>query len=230
MTHLPKVGGMINFYEKMPKKLTNQYHNPNFKQIGIKHPFRMLIIGSSGSGKTNCLLNLIYHMPDTFSSVTVITKNADEPLYNFLQQKLGDAVQIYEGLDDAPEVDSFDKTKQHLIVFDDLVTTKNQKAIEEYYIRARKLNCSLAYLSQSFFAIPKLIRMNANYLIIKKLGSLSDINRILQTYTLGIDRKQLKMIYEKATGTLTDFLLIDTEAIDEKKFRKNFSEFLDSQK
>jgi len=217
---------LINFYEKMPKNLSNHYHNPNFKKIFIKHPFRMLIVGSSGSGKTNCLLNLIHKMPNTFKSITVITKNSDEPLYNFLKEKLEDSLDVYEGLENAPPVDSFDKTNQHLIVFDDLITDKNQKSVEEYYIRARKLNCSLCYLSQSFYAIPKLIRLNANYIILKKIGSLRDITLILSSYSLNVSSDQLKKLYNHATSKLTDFLLIDTEAPPETQFRKNFTEFL----
>lgn len=218
---------LINFYEVMPKKLKNEYHNPNYAKIKIKHPFRMLIIGSSGSGKTNCLLNLIYNMPDTFQDITVITKNADEPLYNLLVDKLGDAVSVFEGIENAPPVDSFDKTSQHLIVFDDLVLEKKQKVIEDYYIRARKLNCSLVYLSQSFFAIPKMIRLNASYIILKKIGSFKDINMILRGYQLGVDAKQLKRIYEFATDKLVNFLLIDTEANEATRFRKCFKEFID---
>ena len=219
-------GNLINFYERLPKTLSSHYHNPNYKHIGIKHPFRMLIVGSSGSGKTNLVLNLIHKLPNTFSSITVVTKNADEPLYNFLKHQLNDSVEIYEGLENAPPVDSFDKREQHLIIFDDLVTDKNQKAIEEYYIRARKLNCSLAYLSQSFFAIPKLIRMNANYIMLKKLGSLSDITMMLKTYSLDVSSDELKRLYLLATAKLTDFLLIDCEATPENRFRKNFTEFL----
>ena len=227
---MSKSAELINFYELMPKKLQNVYHNPNFAKIKIKHPFRMLIIGSSGSGKTNCLLNLIYNMPDTFQDITVITKNADEPLYNLLKDKLGDAVNIYEGIENIPDLDTFDKTTQHLIVFDDLVNEKNQKKVSDFYIRARKLNCSLCYLSQSFYAIPKLIRLNANYIILKKIGSLKDINMILRGYQLGVDAQQLKKIYEYATDKLVNFLLIDTEANEATKFRKNFNLIIDVEK
>ena len=38
-------------------------HNPNWPEIP-DHSYRILIVGSSGSGKTNALLNLINHEPD----------------------------------------------------------------------------------------------------------------------------------------------------------------------
>ena len=51
---------IMNFYEtKAVKKHNVQYHNPNYKNSGIKHPFRMVVVASSGTGKTNCALNII---------------------------------------------------------------------------------------------------------------------------------------------------------------------------
>jgi ABC-type lipoprotein export system ATPase subunit len=74
-----------NFYEaKDMKKFLDKRENPHFNEHKIKLPFRMLIVGCSGSGKTNTLLNLIYMMPDTFSQIVIVTACKDEPLYNIL--------------------------------------------------------------------------------------------------------------------------------------------------
>ena len=49
---------MINFNDITKENI--KQHNPNWLQI-VDHPYRILIIGGSGSGKTNTLLNLISH-------------------------------------------------------------------------------------------------------------------------------------------------------------------------
>ena len=88
-------------------------------------------------------------MNGTFNNIHIITKNKDEPLYNYLESKVDNGLSITEGIDSAPNLDDFDKKEQSLIVMDDLVLEKNQKQLEQYFIRARKLNCSLVYLSHS---------------------------------------------------------------------------------
>jgi SpoVK/Ycf46/Vps4 family AAA+-type ATPase len=216
---------LIDWYKKIPKKYLTKTHNPNFNKHGIEIPFRMLIIGGSGSGKTQTFLNILHNFSGTFQAIHLITKNKDEPLYNYLADELGKkGFEIHEGMKSAPDLDKFDKKEQTLIVFDDLVLEKNQSIIEEYYIRARKLNCSVIYLSQSYYAVPLNIRRNLTYLIIKRLQSLKDLYAILREYALGVDKKVLKKMYEESTGTKQDFLLVDMEAEAENRFRKNFND------
>ena len=226
--HIGSKAELIDWYKEIPKKYLTKTHNPNFKIHGIQVPFRMLIIGGSGSGKTQTFLNILHNFSGTFQNIFLITKNKDEPLYNYLADKLKDKVfEIFEGISKAPDLDTFNKKEQTLVVFDDLVLEKNQSAIEEYYIRARKLNCSVIYLSQSYYAVPLNIRRNLTYLLIKRLQSLKDLYAILREYALGVDKKVLKNIYEKATGTKQDFLLVDMEAESADRFRKNFNEIFD---
>jgi ABC-type dipeptide/oligopeptide/nickel transport system ATPase component len=219
-------GEMIDYYDIMPKKFLLQSHNPNIKTHGINVPFRMLIIGGSGAGKTQTLLNLIKVMNGTFQNIHIITKNKDEPLYNFIEDKLSkQGLTITEGIGSAPDLDSFNKKEQSLIVMDDLVLEKNQKTLEQYFIRARKLNCSLVYISQSYFSVPKMIRQNLNYLIIKRLNTLQDLFRIMREYSLGVEKNTLQNIYEDAIkDNKQDFLLVDLDAEPKDRFRKNWND------
>lgn len=217
---------MVDWYKVMPKKFLLKQHNPNYEIHGIKVPFRMLIIGGSGTGKTLTFMNILHNFGNTFQNIFIITKNKDEPLYNYLQSK-SDEIQITEGINTAPNLDELNKDEQTLIVMDDLVLEKNQKQLEEYFIRARKLNCSLIYISQSYYAVPKLIRQNLTYLVIKKLNTLQDLFRIMREYSLGVNKEQLKTIYEAATSTKQDFLLVDLEEEPHNRFRKNFNEIYD---
>ena len=217
---------IIDWYKKVPKKFLLKSHNPNYKKHGINIPFRMLIIGGSGAGKTQTLLNLIHNMNGTFNKIYVITKNKHEPLYEYLEEKLKDDISVIEGIDDAPDLDKdISKKDQTLIVMDDLVLEKNQKPLEEYFIRARKQNASLVYISQSYFAVPPMIRKNLNYLIIKRLSNQPDLFRIMREYSLGVEKDVLLKLYEESIkDNKQDFLLVDLDAEPEHRFRKNFND------
>ena len=220
--------GMVDYYKVMPRKFLLQSHNPNFKEHKLNLPFRMLIIGGSGAGKTQTLMNLIRVMNGTFNNIHIITKNKDESLYNYLESKVDTGLSITEGIDSAPDLDEFDKKEQTLIVMDDLVLEKNQKQLEQYFIRARKLNCSLVYLSQSYFGVPKMIRMNLNYLIIKRLNTLQDLFRMMREYSLGVSKEVLVDLYQHSIqDNKQDFLLIDLDSEPKDRFRFNFLDVYD---
>jgi ABC-type dipeptide/oligopeptide/nickel transport system ATPase component len=189
----------------------------------------MLITGASGSGKTQTLMSLIYNMPNTFENIFITTKNKDEPLYNYVDEKYGkQGVKITEiDKDGLPDLDKLDKTQQNLIVFDDLVGEKNQKPMEQYFLRARKKNASMIYITQSYYAVPKMIRNNLSYLIIKQIASMKNLTMICREYDLGVDKKALIQIYNEATKEKKDFLLIDLEGDKEERFRKNLDEIFE---
>jgi ABC-type dipeptide/oligopeptide/nickel transport system ATPase component len=224
-----KKAELVDWYKKIPERFLTKSHNPHYDTHHIKIPFRMLIIGSSGSGKTQTLLSLIYNMPDTFESIIITTKNKDEPLYNYMDERYGKkGIKIQEiDKDGLPDLDKFDKTQQTLLIMDDLVGEKNQKPMEQYFIRARKKNCSLIYISQSYYAVPKMIRNNLTYLIIKQVSSMKNLLMISREYDLGIDKKLLTDMYRNATKDKQGFLLIDLEGDPNERFRKNFDEYYD---
>ena len=222
-----KKAEIVDWYKKIPKKFLLKTHNPHYDTHHIKLPFRMIIAGNSGSGKTQTLLNLLYNMPNTFEKIFIVTKNKDEPLYNYLEDKLGkDGLSVKEGISELPDIDSLDKEQNNLIVLDDLVNEplKQQRPICDYFIRARKKNASIIYISQSFYQVPKLIRDNISYLIIKQVSSMKNLTMICRECSLGIDKTQLKNIYDDATKSKQDFLLIDLEGDKDERFRKNFDE------
>jgi type IV secretory pathway VirB4 component len=66
---------ILDWYKEMPKKYLLKSHNPNYEIHGIKLPFRMLIIGGSGAGKTQTLMNILHNFGDTFQNLFVITNH-----------------------------------------------------------------------------------------------------------------------------------------------------------
>lgn len=218
-----------NLYEKIPKKFLDEAENHNFEIHKLKLPFRMCIVAPSGSGKTNFLVNLLHMFcqgKGTFASVSIITRNKDEPLYKWLEDK-SDQIVIKEGLHNTPRLDDMDKTVNHLVVWDDLVLSKDLSMVEQYYIRARKLNCSVIFISQSYFRIPKVIRNNCSYMVLLKLSGQREVNMILSESGLGVSKDELLRIYEYATREKFSPLLIDMECSPESRFRKGVDEIID---
>ena len=74
---------MINFDDYANENRTE--YNKNWSHIP-DHPYRILIIGGSGSGKTNLLLNLIEHQPD-IDKIYLYAKDLYEPKYQYLINK-----------------------------------------------------------------------------------------------------------------------------------------------
>ena len=221
-------GEIVNMYEKMPKRFLDNVENPNFHLHNLKLPLRACIVAPSGSGKSNLLVNLLSLFCDgdgTFADMTIITRNKDEPLYRWLTDKC-DQIRIVEGLHNTPKLDSMDKKENHLVVWDDLVLSKDLSMVENYYIRARKLNCSVIFISQSYFKIPKIIRNNCSYMILLKLSGQREVNIILSEFGLGVTKEQLIELYEYATAEKFSPLIIDLEADKEQRFRKGLKEII----
>ena len=223
-------GEMINYYMKIPEEMLDKTENPNHHLHGINLACRMCVSSPSGSGKSNFLVNLIHQFCNgkgTFADITIVTRNKDEPIYNYLTSKC-DQIRIVEGLHNIPVLDKMDKKVNHLVCFDDLILAKDQSQIINYYIRARKLNCSVIYLSQSFFDIPPIIRKNCSYMVFLKIGGLREIKTILRDFSLDCSKEQLIKMYDYATQEKLSPFIIDIEEKDRlHKFRKGFREYLD---
>lgn len=214
----------INFYKLV--KNQKKYHNPGYKKHAIEIPFRMAVIGPSGSMKTNSALNILKAMNGTFERVVVCCKSSCEPLYDLLRSKIpSNALSFYEG-GEIPDINDFKEAGQTLIIFDDLVLERDQSGISEFFIRGRKVGdgISLMYLSQSYYDIPKIIRRQCNYSILKQLPDKRDLHAILSEWSLGIDKFTLEKLYTRALQAQEDFFLIDNATRDRKlKFRRNLT-------
>jgi hypothetical protein len=224
-------GDMINFYElKKVDKFKTKSVNPNYNKHYISVPFRGVLIGSSGSGKTNLLLNIINQFSNTFNHIYIYTQ-AVEPLYEYLESQLGtDLLTIKYSLNDCRTFKETDYYGSSLVIFDDQINEKDQKCINELYIRGRKIagGISLLYLTQSYFKVPKIIRLQCQYIFILKVSGVRDLKMILSEYSLSATKEQLTNMYEYScnSGTFGSFMLIDLVADQNKTYRKNFTEYL----
>lgn len=213
-----------DWYSIIPKSLLPVYHNPNFNNHGISLPFRCIIVGQTGAKKTSLCLDLIHKFNDTFGNITIITKDASEPLYLYLKSKIEEGLDMLEGMENTPPLDELDKEVQHLVIWDDMCLEKNQDVVSDYMIRGRKVakGVSCIYITQSWYKIPKTVRLQCDVIILKKVSSTAEIKRILADYNLGVDPNTLTKMYVECTKNQDDFLLIDIKAPMERRFRKNY--------
>ena len=221
---------MMNFYEskEVKKLLPKVIKNPTFAQTQISIPARIGVIAPSGTGKTQWVLNYIARSSGTFGHIILVHKQ-DETLYDYLRNSIGSRnITMYKKLTDLPSPDNLGMNdKAVLLILDDIVVDKKQEILENYFIRGRKigLGITIAYLSQSYYDIPKIIRKNMNYLIILKLSGERELTTILRNYSLGLEPKDLMAIYKDAVKVKFNFLKISTSAPDNKKFSKNWTDF-----
>ena len=82
--------------------------------------------------------------------------------------------------------------EKKIIVFDDMIadiiTNKRfQTAIKELFIRCRKLNISLVFITQSYFSVPKDVRLNTTHYFIMKTNNKRELQNIAINHSVGID-------------------------------------------
>ena len=183
----------------------------NYKQ---GHPcmpadvFRMLICGPSNSGKTNILLNVIYFLLE-FDKIYLFSKNLHQNKYQNLLQDFDEKINPKVGHDvieahgdEIIPLEELPTDNQKIVVFDDLVCEKNQNDIINYCINGRHKNCCVIYLSQTFYKVPKDIRVNCSHLCIFRLDP-KENKRIANE--IGVDHEVL----DRATDEKYSFLYYD---------------------
>ena len=130
--------------------------------------------------------------------------------------------------DDIINVDDLDKEYQNLIIFDDFVTEADQHLIDDLFIRSRKKNCSLIYLTQSYFSTPKDIRLQCNYFVFYNISNDRELSDIQRDHCLDINKDNFKSYAKGATSEPYNFFLIDKKT-KKLRFRKNLDNLLKNQ-
>ena len=197
--------------------------NKKFKQRFEFMPndiFRMLICGNSGSGKTNLLLHMLLSLL-CYDEIFLYAKNLDQEKYrilidemNHISKELGYDVMKISNDAIIPLNNLGYEDNQKLVIFDDYVCEKNQREIVDYFIQGRHKNCSVIYLSQSFYKTPRDIRLNCSHYCIYEFPSSRERNMI--SSELGVDKEKFK----KATKKPFSFLYVDKPR---KRVKRNFT-------
>ena len=107
-----------------------------------------------------------------------------------------------------------------LIVFDD---KKLNPVVTESFIRGRKLNISIVFITQSYFKVPKQIRLNITHFFVMKIPNNRELQQVALNHSLDIDFKDFIKIYKKYTAEPYLLLVNDTTLPPDNplRFRKN---------
>ena len=166
-------------------------------------------------------------------------KDLEEPKYKLLidrREKAGinfnnDTTAFIEysnSMDDIfLQIEDYNKKRERkiLIISDDMIShvmsdKKAQQILKDLFIRCRKLNISLCFLTQSYFSVPKDVRLYCTHYILFKLYNKRDLQNIAINHFADIDYKDFIKIYRDCTKELFNFFTIDMTK--DKKFIKNF--------
>ena len=229
---------MINFDDYANEN--KMQHNSSQPYIPDQ-PYRILIIGGSGSGKTNALLNLINNQPD-IDKIYLYPKDPYESKYQFLinkRKRVGlkhfndpkafieysnDIQDVYKNIDEY----NVGQKREILIVFGDTIADiinnkKLSSIVTELFIRGRKLSISLVFTTRSYFKVPKDVRLNSTHFFIMKILNKRELQQIALNHSSDIDFKDFIKIHKKYTAE-PYFLLVNNTTLASDKplsFTKN---------
>ena len=153
---------MINFDDYANENRTA--YNKNWPYIP-DHPYRILIIVDSGSGKTNLLLNLIKSQPD-IDKIYLYAKDLYESKYQYLINKR-------EGVG----INHFNNPK----AFVDYSNYMHDvyKNIDDYNLEKENKILIVVFITQSYFKVPKYVRPNTTHFFIAKIPNKRELQNLL---------------------------------------------------
>ena len=131
---------------------------------------------------------------------------------------------VYENIDHYNP----DRKRKVLIVFDDIIADiminkKFHSIIKELFIRCRKINISLVFITQSYFSVPKDVRLNSTRYLIMKINNKRELQNIAINHSADIDYKDFIKIYRECTKEPYNFLTLETTlpSTNTLRFRSN---------
>ena len=155
-------------------------------------------------------------------------RDLSEPKYEHLIKKREDAgiqhvnnlnafIECSNTMDDVYEnIHDYNSSwkRKMLIVFGDriadiMTNKKFQAIIKELFIRCRKLNISLVFITQSYFSVPKDVRLNLTHYLIMQINNKRELQNIAINHVADIDYKDFKKIYRECTKEPYNFLTTD---------------------
>ena len=202
----------------------NKKHNEKWPDIP-DHPYRIIIIGGSGSGKTNALINVINENND-IDKIYLYARDLSEPKYEYLIKKCEDAGikhlnnpnafiecpnamhDVYANINDYNSIKKKKKNVFDGMIADIIGNKKFQAIIKELFIRCRKLNISLVFITQPYYSVPKDALLNSTQYFIIKINNRRELQNIAINHSADIDYQDFIKIYRECTKRPYIFLTI----------------------
>jgi hypothetical protein len=215
MTGIPDYGKL--FEKKLKTVDKNKVKNSKFAPYG--DAFRWCICGASGTGKTTLMIHALLKYL-RYEKIYLYCRDLNEPCYRGLMLTLDEIAEeneldepLYTASEDPTEIIKPEELdgRRCVIVFDDMITAPApiQRRIAEHFIRSRKKNASLIYLTQSYYALPRNIRLNCSCVSLMKLTDRSEIDRIANQIACDIPKKKFVQIYKDCVKERFGFIMYD---------------------
>ena len=202
--------------EEREEPRTTQH--PLYPEFAFQHPFSMLVVGPTQSGKTEFVEEMftspILHFTTEEDVQIIWFYNHWQPRYEALERELGSQIEFERGLPDWSEsLQELDPEIQHILVFDDLMNQAvNSPILSRLFTQGRHRNASVILLMQNMFPKGKYntdISRNAQYLVLFRSPSdRKQINTIADRI-FAENRFKFMQIYSKATSIPYGYVLID---------------------
>lgn len=220
-------------YTKLVEDATEKLTYTQNEWFLPQHPFRLLNVGPSGSGKSNVLLGLLFGMekngkwvpPINYDKVYYYLQDTGENKFEFIQkefkkierklkreQNVKTEIMVYsQDPEDIVDWRHLNKDLMNLVIFDDMITEspKIQKKIRDLFILGRKQNASVIYLTQGLTEVPRLIRKNTTCMLIFEPDVSDEIPLYLRWYAGTIGKQALAELFEEAFSEPYGFVFID---------------------
>ena len=100
------------------------------------------------------------------------------------------------------------------------------RIVTELFIRGRKVNISIVFITQSYFKEPKKVRLNITHFFIMKIPNKRELQQIALHHSSVIEFKDFIKIYKKGASESYSFLVNDTTLPSDNplRFTQNLSE------
>lgn len=227
----------------LENKLKNSKIKHPYSEI-IKFPNKVLLCGSTGTGKSVVLHNILEKMYKNFYDKLYffsVNSNYEEDNLTLAERNPKTSVElidtdyiekitkiwndIYE--DQNIRKNKKRKLKKYCFVFDDLITNKKfmkSKAVADLYIMGRKYNCQIFSLTQKYKAVPLLHRLNTQNLIIFNDQGPNEVKKLAEEMSSGAyGYKFIQNIFSNTLSKIPySFLHIDRTKPINKRFMLNF--------
>ena len=129
------------------------------------------------------------------------------------------------------DINNYNKNrdKKVLLIFNnmiaDIMRSKKFKAIvKELFIRCRKLNISIVFITKPYFRTPEDARLNSTHYILTKMGNKKELKSIAEENSGHLHFKDFLKIYNYCTNKPYSFMMVDTRPTARVTFKKNFHE------
>ena len=213
--------------------------------ILLKNCFSLIVIGRSGSGKTNCVLNLFLNenmYKDYFDYILYVSPTAESdtlvkhlglPPEQIITEVTADKIQQIldrqkEIIDDKGEGWCC-KNHKVCIVYDDCISNQKfckSKPMLTSFVAARHYGISVVFLSQSYKKIERSCRMQSNGIIYFPASEMENDKFAEEWAPVGLNKREFGNMINYATADRFNFLFINNQVAPHLKYRKNFEELL----